>query len=298
MVRPAPGTRQYVQRATPRDQWRTQERPELRIVSEDVWHRVEARRTVVATMLPSDRRRRLMRGRNAALHSPHLFSGFMRCAVCQGAWVTVTGGKGSPRYGCLRSWRNGVDACTNRLTIRAKIVDAHLLARLKVELEAPATLAYVTEALATALNQRLDARPQLLTEAKAAREQAQQRLQRLVDAIEQGVAASTLAGAIAERQTDLERLDAILREFAEPLQQRLAVMPAWVRQQLEDLTSLLSETPERTKLEFQRLGLRVTMVPIHDEGARPFYRADVAASLPMLAGVGTCRRISDLLPVT
>jgi hypothetical protein len=41
-----------------------------------------------------------------------------------------------------------------------------------------------TQALATAINQRIDQRPQLQTETAAALVQARQRLQRLIDAIE------------------------------------------------------------------------------------------------------------------
>ena len=73
---------------------------------------------------------------------------------------------------------------------------------------------------------------------------------------------------------------------ADPLRQRLAVMPAWVGQQLEDLSGLLGESPERAKTEFRRLALAVTMTPVHrDELPRPFYRATVAAALPCLAGI-------------
>jgi site-specific DNA recombinase len=126
-----PGTKQYVQRPLPRDQWHVQDQPELRIVSDELWRRGEERRFAVKSPPSDDPTRRLMRGRNAALHSPHLFSGFMKCGTCGGAVVVVTGGYGSPRYGCFRSWRNGVDACSNRLTIRAKVADAHLLTGLK-----------------------------------------------------------------------------------------------------------------------------------------------------------------------
>lgn len=280
-----PGTRQYVSKPMPRDHWHTQERPELRIVSEDLWRRVEARRVAVRQMLPTDKRHGLMRGKHAALFSRHLFSGFMKCGTCGGAVVVVTGGYGSPRYGCLRSSRNGPDACSNRLTVRAKVVDPLLLDGLKRELLAPDTVKYITDALAVALNARLDERPRLLEEAKGAQEQARQRLQRLVDAIEQGVAPSTLASAIAERQAELARLGAVLVELDEPMRQRLAVMPTWVRQQLEDLVTLLSDTPERTKAEFQRLDLKVTMTPALGGDQRPFYQAEVVNSLPWLSGV-------------
>jgi site-specific DNA recombinase len=280
-----PGTRQQVERPVPREHWRVQERPELRIIADDLWERVQARRAVVRTMLPTDRRPGLMRGRHAALHSPHLFSGFMKCGTCGGAVVIVTGGHRSSRYGCLRSGRNGVDACSNRLTVRAKIVDARLLEELKRQLLDPGTVRYVADALAAELNRLIDERPRLDAAARAAREQATQRLRRLVDAIESGVPPATLSAAIVEREAEIAALDVELTSLAQPLRARLAVMPAWVRQQLQDLAGLLSETPQRTKTEFHRLGLAVTMHAVRDEGLRPFYRAVGRASLPCLAGI-------------
>jgi DNA invertase Pin-like site-specific DNA recombinase len=279
-----PGTSQLVARPLARDQWRMQDRPELRIISDDLWSAVAERRADVRRTLPTGPRT-LMRGRNAALYSPHLFSGFMRCATCGGAVVVVTGGYGSPRYGCLQSWRNGLAVCENRVTVRAKVADAHLLAGLKAELVAPATARHITDSLAGALNERIADRPRKLAEAQNAREQVRQRLQRLVDAIEHGVPPSTVASAIAERQGELARLDSVLRELEVPLDRRLAVMPSWVEAQLTELAGLLCDTPERTKAEFQRLGLQVTMRPMRTDQGRNFYQADVVNSLPCLSGI-------------
>ncbi|HMD37503.1 MAG TPA: hypothetical protein VKH42_21155, partial [Vicinamibacterales bacterium] len=97
---------------------------------------------------------------------------------------------------------------------------------------------------------------------------------------------------INERQNEISRLDAVLAEFAEPLHQRLAIMPGWVRQQLEDTAGLLSERPERTKQEFRRLALRVTMTPQQTSDARRYYRADVVNSLPCLSGSVELRNVS------
>jgi DNA invertase Pin-like site-specific DNA recombinase len=285
-----PGTRRYVERPVPREQWRTTDRPELRIVSEDLWNRVKHQRERVRTTLPEATGRTLMHGRDAALYSPHLFSGFMTCGMCGGAMTIVSGGLGKPRYGCPRSWRNGVSACANRLTVRAPLVDQVLLERLGAELTTPDTVRYIAESLAKALNQRVDQRPQVQAETAAALEQARQRLQRLIDAIESGVPAASVAGAIAERQADVERLSASLSDLNEPLEQRLAIMPAWVRQQLEGVAGVLRGTPERTKTEFQRLGLRVTMTPQKGaHGPQQWYRADVESSLPQLLGTTEIR---------
>ena len=277
-----PGSRYKVAHAVPRSEWRILDRPELRIVSPELWERVQARREEMRGILPKAGRT-LMRGRNAAMFSKNLFSGFMRCAICDGAVTAVNAGHGSPRYGCGRSWRNGPSACSNRLTIRAKVADALLLDELKRELLQPATVKYAADAVAAALNRLIDDRPARQEATRALREDVAQRLQRLVAAIESGVSAATIATAINERQAELARLDAELDALKEPLQQRLAVIPAWVAQQLQDTASVLSDTPERTKTEFRRLALRVTMEPVY-EGARPFYRAHAAATLPCLAG--------------
>ena len=201
---------------------------------------------------------------------------------------------GSPRYGCGRSYRNGVSTCSNRLTIRAKVVDAHLLAALTRELLEPEAVRYATEAVAAELNRLIDDRPVRQAAAREQREDVAQRIGRLIAAIESGVPASTLASALNERQAELSRLDAELAALEEPLHQRLAVIPTWVEQQLQDTAGLLSGAPERTKAEFRRLGLRVRMEPVYD-ALRPFYRAHAEAALPCLAGVRDLDRSASVV---
>ena len=108
--------------------------------------------------------------------------------------------------------------------------------------------------------------------------------------IEHGVPASTVAPAIVEREAEIRHLEMAVADLSEPVEQRLAIMPTWVEQQLQDTVGLLSGSPERTKAEFQRLGLRVTMAVKRGTDGRPFYQADVVNSLPCLSG------ISDLAP--
>jgi hypothetical protein len=85
----------------------------------------------------------------------------------------------------------------------------------------------------------------------------------------------------------VQRLQGELEGLNEPLEQKLAVMPTWVRQQLEDAVGLLSDTPERTKAEFRRLGLLFVLHPIEAEGGRPFLRAEGTTDLAHLVS-GQC----------
>ena len=269
-----PGTSQKVARRQPREQWRIQERPELRIISQDAWDRVRARQTEVREAFGRKSEGTLVRGRNAAMHSRHLFSGFLRCGVCAGAMTAVTGGHGSSRYGCHTSWRHGTSVCSNRLTIRAKVADAALVAGLRAELLRPDTLRAVTEALATALNAVIDQRPKRRDEIDQALSAARRKLRHLVDAIEAGSSAAALFQAIGARETEIARLESERNVLDEPLDDKLAVIPSWVRQQLEDTAGLLSDTPERTKAVFRQMDVSFTLYPVHEEGAQPFLRAE------------------------
>jgi hypothetical protein len=70
------------------------------------------------------------------------------------------------------------------------------LAELTRELVQPATIRYVSDALASELNRRIDDRPSLEATARVARDKAMQRLQRLVVAIEDGAPAASLLVAL------------------------------------------------------------------------------------------------------
>src|SRR4029450_9702780 len=101
------------------------------MLSSALWPRPHSTRAEIrAAVAPKGKS--LARGKSGKHHSKHLFSGFARCGVCGGAMSSVSGGKGSPRFGCRRSWQEG-HACPNRLTIRIKVAEPQILAKLQEE---------------------------------------------------------------------------------------------------------------------------------------------------------------------
>jgi len=202
-------------RHRPRSEWKVTERPELRIVSDELWARTQATRKEVRELVAS--KSGLNHGKSGKHHSKHLFSGFARCGVCGGAISAVSGGKGSPRFGCSRSWLNGRSTCPNRLTIRIKVVDPQVLAKLQEELLKRGTLAYVTKAVERERKKAQRVQPKDGAATMKRLEQEKRKLQNLVSALEGGSASpATVLKAIAEREKVIGELEAQVQSSAAP----------------------------------------------------------------------------------
>jgi hypothetical protein len=99
--RPGTGTRTY--RLRPKDQWIIEEHSELRIVSDELWHRVQAR-------LSNARSGGAKRGRNGS----YLLTGILKCLHC-GESLTMIDGR---CYGCGTRNRGGDSASDNPVRIQ------------------------------------------------------------------------------------------------------------------------------------------------------------------------------------
>jgi DNA invertase Pin-like site-specific DNA recombinase len=268
-----PGTKQKLARRVPRDRWKVQERPELRIVSDDLWASVRRRQADVRRAFGVKGGQNLARGKTA-IYSRYLFSGLMRCGTCSRAIGVVSSGKAGPRYGCSAAYRSGATLCTNRVTVSAPVADAALLAGLRAELTRPEIVEDIVAALSAALNAVIDTRPAARATIEAGIANARRKLQHLVDAIETGASAPTLLEAILAREAEIVRLQGELTALDEPLDEKLAVMPSWVRAQLDDVVGLLTDRSDRTKAQFRDLGVRFTLHPMGKLGESPYYRAE------------------------
>jgi DNA invertase Pin-like site-specific DNA recombinase len=274
-----PGSRTKVIRRVPEHHWQTVERPELRIVSEPLWERVQARRRSTDALLTPQRQlgRGLLRGRNAKLYSETLFSGFMKCSVCGGAFNVVNNrvinGVRYRYYGCAKHSRNGTSVCNNRVKIRVEAADRALLAGLQTELLHPETVTYIAERLTAALTTVLDQRPGQREDIARRRAIADDKLRNLIAAVENGAGTPTIFQAIQEREAEIRALEGQITALTEPVEHRMAIVPSWVRQQLEDVAGLVGEVPERARAEFLRLNIRFVLQPVYEGNAAPFLRA-------------------------
>jgi DNA invertase Pin-like site-specific DNA recombinase len=289
-----PGSRSRVARPLPPSEWQMHERPDLRIVDDALWERVQARRKTQSSLLDEHRQpgRTLLRGRPAvAGNRKSPFTGFLICGVCGRAVSVVSNHVHFSRryryFGCSNYARNGPAACPNRVTARVEETEAALLAGLQAEVLKPETLAYVTERLAAAMQALVDERPVREAELRRQIETARSKIAHLLAAVESGNASVSILLALQEREGDVERFQAELAALREPIRDhRLAVLPTWVQSQLADVASLIQQEPAAAEAEFERLQIRFTLHPVYEvpSGQRPYLRAIGEGAFELLTG--------------
>ena len=127
-------------------------------------------------------------------------------------------------------------------------------------------------------------RPKRRTELEQNRASARRRLDNLVRALEHGDAPLPVLEQIRARQAEVDALEQELAGLQEPVEERMAVSPTWVQQQLSDLADVLHEDTPRVREHFRGLNLDFTFSPVSHEG-RLFLRAAVNADF-VPAGLG------------
>jgi site-specific DNA recombinase len=291
-----PGTRVKVQRRVSRSEWQVAERPDLRIIDDAIWERVQRRRQAATHNLSGHRQpgRNLLRGRCGITHGRGLFSGFLRCGECGRAVSIVSQHRYRGRlyryYGCATYAKNGEAVCTNRVTARAEDAERALLAGVQAEITRPETLEYIVARLSAALQEAVDARPSRRETLLHHRETLTQKIRHLLTAIESGMAGTTVLEALRAREGELAKVDGEIAALDLPDNaQRLTVIPSWVKQQVADVVALLQDRPERAKAELSRLGVRFTVFPVSDvpEGQKPHLRAVGEGDFEALVGTNT-----------
>lgn len=131
MLNPANGKKN--KRVRQQSEWIKVEVPDLRIVSDELWERVQQVNRHMRDKLYGTR----LGGLNRSAQSrTYIFSGIMHCGLCGGKFAVIIGGDPSKvRYGC-KNHRFRV-ACSNRLTIKWQPLEQQLLAAISNNLLDP-----------------------------------------------------------------------------------------------------------------------------------------------------------------
>jgi len=283
------------QRTRPEAEWLRLEAPELRIVSDQLWHAVQERLQEAADAFPRSRTGGRLRGHAPGFDgdSPYLLTGFAICARCRGAigGMTQFHGRGPVScrkrvtfYGCTTHRKRGATICSNEIVLRTEIVDRVVLETLAGILDE----GIVREAVAKALERLRAGReqnPARRTELERELAAVAARLGRLASALAEGGPLETLVSEIKGQEDRKKALTAELehlrsRETLSTLDAERLANDLWAR--AVDLKALLARRVPQTRQMLRKLLLDRILVDPITAGDRPGYRVSGSLNLGQL----------------
>lgn len=268
-----PESGRRVREDVPQEQWDTREAPELRIISEELWNKVQAVRSqkVNVGVQNTGGMSRTEASRR------YLLSSLMDCGVCGGNMNVAT--SNPTRYGCTNHRNRGKEVCVNRTTVRQDALEKAFVGALSDKLRADDLREDLIQTLyahlvkemlleqetdKTALEQRDE---MVANRARYLRHKAN-----LLQAIREEGGCRSLYEDLKEVEGKIARIDERLaaekREPAKPI--TVDEVREFVNGHVHRFEELLMGSAEQLKAEFQRRITSLTLTPGVDEQG-PFY---------------------------
>lgn len=265
-----PGTNKRVRRPRPESEWIKLDQPGLRIVSEELWSRVEERQALLMKVYGQ-----AGAGIHKASSSVYLLTGLLKCGSC-GANLVIVAGKGRKTkrkyYGCSQHFNRG--ACDNRLTIRQDVIERNFFVELQRTVLTDEVITYTTAEVSRRVRNIEANWSDEAAKLAARKREIEQELGRLAAAIADTGHNRFVIEAMDERQRDLDR---ITHNFQAANRERVEQHPGnlreFVTKRLSDLLSLLKVDTIRARAELVKHTAEIRMVPERAESGELHYVA-------------------------
>ena len=254
MKDPVTGAR--VRRDASPDTYVNAEVPELRIIDDELWERVQARlRAEAAEPLSNEKA-----GKHAfwdRRRPRHLLSGKVICGVCGGPYYAT----GNDYLGCQAAKHR---ACSNRRTVRRVVLEAHVMEIMHRQLMQPDLLAEFVAAFNEEWHHLAGELKAQATSRQRERVAVERKIANLVDAISDGRASPALLAKLTELEGTRAALGEADPEAALPATQFGPGMAETYAARITELTAALNRGDDPEGLEIAR-GL-IDQVIIHPHG--------------------------------
>jgi DNA invertase Pin-like site-specific DNA recombinase len=266
-----PGTNKRVKRERPEAEWQILDRPDLRIIPEELQRRVEDRLEMMKQRFSGSGRPGLL---DRAFTSSYLLTGFLKCGVC-GANLAIVTGRGPgrhPRYGCPQNAYRGT--CSNNLKERQDTIETLLLADLQEEVLRPEVIEVTIEEFGRQLQARLAGIGGDLARKRDRKAEIERELGHLIDAVAKSGDSSYLLAAISQRERELQEItEQTLGTGPRSIETELSEIRRFVKDQISDIRTVLGKDVGRARLELAKHVRQIKMQP-RQVGQHRFYQAE------------------------
>ena len=256
-------TGKRIYRRKPESEWRRTEIPAQRIVSDQLWNQVRERLKIFHGLYGSDGSGRPRGGRAAG--SQYLFTGLLKCALCQGSITIVSGQwkkREDARYGCSMHAYRGGKVCTNTLLIGRRSLEAQLLAGLQAKVLHPDVVAYTLSRFEKLLAQAMTTQSNETASTRRRIEQLEREIRNCTQAIASMGLSIFLRAQLGELETEHRQLTGKIASLdPRTVRLRLRDTRKFVEARLGDLQSLLTGEPRIARAEIAKHVQKITLAP-------------------------------------
>jgi DNA invertase Pin-like site-specific DNA recombinase len=166
--------------------WSVVEKPELRIVSDELWNLVKKRQKEIKDKVQG------VFNKAKHLYSENLLTKIALCGMCGGTFSVVSGGKYA-KYGCSTNWNKGSNVCSNSIRIKKEILEEAIIATLCREFSKKDPMAFITSEIHLSLKKIMEdtvnGRRKMVIEEDL--RTAHQELENISNAIKRGIITET-----------------------------------------------------------------------------------------------------------
>jgi site-specific DNA recombinase len=249
----------------PESEWVRVEVPDLRIISDELWEKVQAVNRRGRDKYYATRQG----GMNRTEHSrKYLFSGVMVCGICGRPYTVINGKAPNVRYGCP-NYRFR-DTCTNTTTILRTRLEHQLIAALSINLLDPRLEEERSREFVTQLKTRVEEEEELAREAEVNRPALEKERYELTTQGRRLSEAIAMTGHSPFLLEQLKSVDSRLAEIDERLSSKpIAKLPSFTDEQIReflrkestDFCEVLAGDPEVAKREIQKRIKQLVLMP-------------------------------------
>ncbi|WP_373277418.1 recombinase family protein [Formivibrio citricus] len=269
--------------------WVQIQRPELRIVDEQLWSAVQTRLAAEAEAYSSQSAGLIDRQR----HSQYLLSGLMVCGVCEHRMVAIRNsyGGGSTRcsivsYMCGGYKKSGQTRCSNSVRKPAEMFETEILRILKTEFLSPFAIEALTREIGELLQQESAPQQQVRDNLREELKKIDREMENLWALAAEGAPAG-LASRIKSREERKETLEQQLAELENQTQidpKQIEHLKISIKASLEDLGNVLKEGGDQARKVLREfLGDQPIRCEPMVEGRKKSYRLSIPFSFRTVA---------------
>ena len=274
-----PETGKRVSRLNSELEWITQDVPDLRIITDDLWQAVKVRQK----SLRSPRTGTKKTGYWDRRRPRHLFSGLMQCGCCGGGFTNLS----ADRIGCASARYKGT--CENRRTMRRDVFEAVIFEGLQNHLMDPALCDLFCQEYTRHMNRLRGEGNAQRTADLATLPKINRELDRMVQAIMDGVPASRVKDKMIDLESRKAEIEARIKDSEDNPLRIHPNMANYYRDQIARLREALTDEHAQVQAAeiIRKLIDRIVLTPIEDEDGRKSQSIDLHGHLAGILSLAT-----------